>query len=208
MFQRKDTYTIPYGYRERIAAERTSNLYRGQVEADPECYIAEHCQIVGKVELGYHAIVMEGAILRADSDCIVVGAESNIQENCILHESTGSPIIIGEHTTIGHGAILHGCTIGDNSLVGMGAIVMDGARIGNNAIVAAGALLTEGFEVPDYHMAIGIPAKLRGPLSPERVNEIVLPFTEVNLLEAEAMLAEGLMHHPSPEVLRKVGALA
>lgn len=207
MFERRNTYTIPAGYREEITSWWKHNQYRGLLKADPECYISEHCQIVGDVTLGYHSIVMEGAVLRADSDRIVIGAESNVQENCVLHESNGHPLIIGEHTTVGHGAVLHGCTIGDNALIGMRATIMDGARVGNNAVVGACALLTEGMEVPDYHMAIGVPAKLRGPLTPERANTIILRFCEVNLLEAEAMLAEGLLHHPSPELFRKIGAL-
>lgn len=208
MFQRKDTYTIPEGYREQTAAFCAKNKpYRNRVKADPECYISENCQIIGDVTLGYHSIVMEGCVLRADSDCIVIGAESNVQENCILHESRGLPLIVGEHSTVGHGAILHGCTVGDNALIGMGAIVMDGARIGNNAVVGAGAVVTEGMEVPDFYMAIGVPAKLRGPMTLEKANDIILPFAEVNLQEAEAMLAEGLLQHPSPELMRKIGAI-
>ena len=147
MFTRKDTYTIPEGYRDEIASRMRCLGYRGNIEADPESYISPDCRILGRVTIGYHACVMSGAQLRADSDQIIIGAESNVQENCVLHESNGYTLAIGEHSTIGHGAILHGCTIGDNVLVGMGAIIMDGARIGQNAVVAAGAVVAAAVAV-------------------------------------------------------------
>lgn len=207
MFARKDTYEIPEGYRAYQESRWPGRKYRGSTDLDPECYISPNCQIIGEVKIGYHAIVMEGAIVRADGDRIEIGAESNVQENCILHEPNGMPLIIGEHSTIGHGAILHGCTIGDNAMVGMGAVVLDGARIGNNALVGAGALVTMGMEVPDYYMAVGVPARLRGPMTPEKVLQNITSYTEVNLIEAESLYKEGLLQHPSEELLRKIGAL-
>lgn len=207
MFQRKDTYTIPEGAREEAHAQWSSKGYHGFLDAHPESYISPDCQIVGNVKLEYRAIVMRGAVLRADSDRIEIGAESNVQENCVLHESRGYPLVIGEHTTIGHGAILHGCQVGDNSMVGMGAVLLDGAKVGNNAVVAAGALLLEGQEVPDFHMALGVPAKVRGPFPEEKILGIVTSFTEVNLVEAEHMLEAGILEHPSEELFRKIDAL-
>jgi carbonic anhydrase/acetyltransferase-like protein (isoleucine patch superfamily) len=158
LFQRKDTYTIPEGYREEFVQNWKCLGYRGKIDAHPECYLSPDCRISGAVSLGYHAAVYAGSQLRADSDRIEIGAESNVQENCIIHESNGLPVIIGEHSSIGHGAILHGCTIGDNALVGMGAIVMDGARVGNNAVVAAGAVVVE--DVPENAVVAGVPARI------------------------------------------------
>ena len=99
------------------------------------------------------------------------------------------------------------CTIGDNALVGMGAVVLDGARVGNNALVGAGALVTSGMVIPDGCIAMGVPAKVRGELSPERIVELITSFAEVNLIEAENMFAEGLLEHPSEELLHTIGAL-
>jgi carbonic anhydrase/acetyltransferase-like protein (isoleucine patch superfamily) len=207
MFTRKGSYVIPEGYREELQATWPCMGYRGHLQADPTSYISPECRIYGAVELGHHAIVMAGAQLRGDSDRIVIGAESNVQENCIIHEGSGMPTIVGEHSTIGHGAILHGCTIGDNALVGMGAVVLDGAHVGNNALVGAGALVTSGMVIPDGCIAMGVPAKVRGELSPERIVELITSFAEVNLIEAENMFAEGLLEHPSEELLHTIGAL-
>lgn len=207
MFTRKDTYVIPAGYREEFEAGYPSLGYRGLLKADPESYISPDCRIVGAVELGCHAIVLAGAQLRADVERIVIGAESNVQENCVIHESIGCPAIIGEHSTIGHGAVLHGCIIGDNALVGMGATVLDGARIGNNALVGAGALVPGGMEVPDGCMAIGVPAKIR-EIPPERILELITSYAETNLVEARNMFLAGLLEHPNEELLRKIGAIA
>jgi carbonic anhydrase/acetyltransferase-like protein (isoleucine patch superfamily) len=207
MFTRKDTYTIPEGYRERFESKYPCVGYKNNIEVDPECYLSPDCRITGKVKLGYHAVVMAGAQIRSDSDVIEIGAESNIQENCVLHESSGFPLIIGEHSTIGHGAVIHGCIIGDNALVGMGATVLDGARIGNNALVGAGAVIPQGMEVPDHYMAVGVPAKLRGPMDPDRVLRNITSFAEANLVEARNMLEAGLMEHPNDDLLRKIGAI-
>ena len=144
MFERKNTYTIPEGYREQIEAAAPTIKYRDNTNIHPEAYISDTCWIVGDVRIGYHAVVMHGACLRGDCDYIEIGAETNIQENCVLHESEGEPIIIGEHTTLGHGCIIHACEIGDNSLIGMNAVVLNGAKIGNNCIVGAGCVVTEG----------------------------------------------------------------
>lgn len=204
MFTRKDTYTIPDGYREDFVAKYPCVGYADNIDADPTCYISPDCRILGKVKLGYHAVVLAGAQIRSDSDVIEIGAESNVQENCVLHESEGFPLIIGEHSTIGHGAIVHGAIIGDNALVGMGAVVLDGAKIGNNALVGAGAVVPMGMEVPDYYMAVGVPAKLRGPMTPDKVITNITSFAEANLVEAENMLAVGLVEHPNEDLLKKV----
>lgn len=207
MFKRKTTYTIPEGYREHIEATAPTIKYRGNTTIHPEAYISDTCWIVGDVRIGYHAIVMHGACLRGDCDYIEIGAETNIQENCVLHESDGQPIIIGEHTTLGNGCIIHACEIGDNSLIGMNAVVLNGAKIGNNCIVGAGCVVTEGMVVPDYHMVIGIPGKIKREVSQDEVVSIIESLSEGNLTEAQRMYAEGLVFHPNDDLLRKIGAL-
>ena len=207
MFKRKTTYTIPEGYREHIEATAPTIKYRGNTTIHPEAYISDTCWIVGDVRIGYHAIVMHVACLRGDCDYIEIGAETNIQENCVLHESDGQPIIIGEHTTLGHGCIIHACEIGDNSLIGMNAVVLNGAKIGNNCIVGAGCVVTEGMVVPDYHMVIVIPGKIKREVSQDEVVSIIESLSEGNLTEAQRMYAEGLVFHPNDDLLRKIGAL-
>jgi carbonic anhydrase/acetyltransferase-like protein (isoleucine patch superfamily) len=122
-------------------------------------WIAPDAQVIGRVTLGDEVGVWFGATLRGDNDPIVIGARSNIQERCMLHTDLGSPLAIGEDCTIGHHAILHGCSIGDNSLIGMGATVLNGARIGRNSLVGANALVTEGKEFPDNALIVGSPAR-------------------------------------------------
>ena len=130
-----------------------------------KAFVAPGASVVGDVELGRFASVWYGAVIRGDEGHIRVGACSNVQDNCVLHGKVG----IGEGATIGHGAIVHGCEIGDNSLVGMGAIVLDGARIGKDCIIGAGALVTQGKEIPDGMLAFGSPAKVIRALTPDEI---------------------------------------
>jgi carbonic anhydrase/acetyltransferase-like protein (isoleucine patch superfamily) len=122
-------------------------------------WIAPDAHVIGKVSLGENVGIWFGAVLRGDNELIAIGAGSNIQEHAMLHTDMGFPLSIGMGCTIGHRAILHGCSIGDNSLIGMGAIVLNGARIGSNCLVGAGALVTEGKEFPDNSLIVGSPAK-------------------------------------------------
>jgi carbonic anhydrase/acetyltransferase-like protein (isoleucine patch superfamily) len=122
-------------------------------------WVAPDAHVVGQVELGEDVGVWFGAILRGDNEPIRLGARTNIQEGAMLHTDMGFPVSVGDDCTIGHHAILHGCTIGNNSLVGMGAIVLNGARIGSNCLVGAHALVTEGKEFPDNSLIVGTPAK-------------------------------------------------
>lgn len=131
--------------------------------------IARGAILVGNVTLGEQSSVWYNAVVRADNEPITIGARSNIQDCCVLHVDEGNPIQIGDGVTVGHGAILHGCTIGDNSLIGMGAVVLNGARIGKNCIIGAAALVTQGMEVPDSSMVLGVPAKVRRPLTEEEI---------------------------------------
>jgi len=129
-------------------------------QIDSTAWVAPGCHVIGNVRLDAQASVWFGTTLRGDNDLIAVGARSNIQENCVLHTDPGFPLTIGEGCTIGHKAMLHGCTIGDNSLVGMGATVLNGAVIGRNCLIGAGALITEGKVIPDGSLVMGVPGKV------------------------------------------------
>jgi carbonic anhydrase/acetyltransferase-like protein (isoleucine patch superfamily) len=132
-------------------------------------WIAPNATLIGGVSLGDDASVWFGAVLRGDNETIVIGARSNIQELCTLHSDMGSPLTVGEDCTVGHNVTLHGCTIGDGSLVGMGAVVLNGAKIGRGSLIGAGALVTEGKEFPDHALIVGSPAKAIRTLDAEAV---------------------------------------
>ncbi|MGM9428158.1 gamma carbonic anhydrase family protein [Hydrogenophaga sp. MI9] len=132
-------------------------------------WVADSAQVMGDVTLGEGASVWFGAIARGDSDRIVVGAGSNIQDGCVLHADDGLPLVVGERVTVGHQVMLHGCTIGDESLIGIGAIVLNGVKIGRNCLVGAGSLVTEGKEFPDGAMIMGSPARVVRQLTPEQI---------------------------------------
>ena len=132
-------------------------------------WVADNAQVMGKVVLGEDSSVWFGVVIRGDTETITVGRGSNIQDNSVLHTDHDLPLNIGENVTVGHQVMLHGCTVGDNSLIGIGAVVLNGARIGKNCLVGAGALVTEGKEFPDGSMIIGSPAKAVRQLSPEQI---------------------------------------
>ncbi|SFG08889.1 Carbonic anhydrase or acetyltransferase, isoleucine patch superfamily [Palleronia marisminoris] len=123
-------------------------------------WVAPDANVIGKIILRAKASIWFGATLRGDNEEIVVGEGSNIQENCVLHTDMGFPLTIGQDCTIGHKAMLHGCTIGDESLIGMCATVLNGAKIGKNCLIGAGALVTEGKEIPDGSLVLGAPGKV------------------------------------------------
>ena len=123
-------------------------------------WVAPDASLIGDVIIGRDVGIWFCSVLRGDTEPIRVGARSNIQEHTMMHTDPGFPLTVGEGCTIGHRALLHGCTIGDNSLIGMGAIVLNGARIGANSLVGAGALVTEGKEFPDGSLIVGSPAKV------------------------------------------------
>ena len=126
----------------------------------PGAWVADEAQVIGNVELGENATVWFGAVLRADNELIRIGRNSNVQDGSVLHVDTGKPLVIGDNVTIGHQVMLHGCTIGDGSLIGIQAIILNGARIGRNSIVGAGSVVTEGKEFPDNSLILGSTAKL------------------------------------------------
>jgi carbonic anhydrase/acetyltransferase-like protein (isoleucine patch superfamily) len=123
-------------------------------------WVADSATLIGRVRLKAEASVWFGAVLRGDNEWIELGTRSQIQDNATLHTDPGFPLVIGSDCVIGHNVILHGCTVGDNSLIGMGAIVMNGARIGRNCLVGAGAVITEGKTFPDHSLIVGAPARV------------------------------------------------
>ncbi len=127
---------------------------------DPDAWVAPDANVIGNVVLKAGSSVWFGATLRGDNELIEVGTESNVQENSVFHTDLGYPLVIGENCTIGHKVMLHGCTIGDNSLIGMGATVLNGAKIGKNCLIGAGALITENKELPDGSLVMGAPGKV------------------------------------------------
>jgi carbonic anhydrase/acetyltransferase-like protein (isoleucine patch superfamily) len=135
-------------------------------------WIAPDAHVIGRVRLGQEVGVWFGAVLRGDNDTISIGNRTNIQEGAMLHVDEGFPLTIGADVTIGHHAIVHGCTIGDNTLIGMGATILNGARIGKNCLVGANALVTEGKEFPDNSLIVGAPAKAVRVLDAEAVERL------------------------------------
>ena len=134
-------------------------------QIDPTVFIAPNATVLGDVTIGVDCSVFFGAVVRAEHDAITIGGGTNIQDNCVLHVDEGFPLSVGQNVTVGHGAILHGCTVGDNTLIGMGAIVLNGAVIGRNCIIGAGALVTQNTVIPDGSLAVGSPAKVRRPVT-------------------------------------------
>ncbi|HEY5105925.1 MAG TPA: gamma carbonic anhydrase family protein [Caulobacteraceae bacterium] len=133
---------------------------------DGEYWIAPNAIVVGNVILRKNASIWFGAVLRGDNDPITIGENSNIQDNSVLHTDLGQPLVIGANVTVGHLAMLHGCTVGDGSLIGIGAIVLGGAQIGAGCLIGAGALITENKHIPDNAMVVGAPGRVIRTLSP------------------------------------------
>ena len=125
-----------------------------------DCWVAPDANVIGKIVLEAGSSIWFGATLRGDNEVIHVGAGTNVQENTVMHTDMGYPLTIGEGCTIGHKALLHGCTIGDNTLIGMGAVVLNGAKIGKNCLIGANALITENKEIPDGALVMGAPGKV------------------------------------------------
>ena len=137
-------------------------------------WVADNAQVIGNVKLAADASVWFGVTVRGDTETISVGRGSNIQDGSVLHADVGMPLVVGDNVTVGHKVMLHGCTIGDESLIGIGAIVLNGAKIGKNCLVGAGALVTEGKTFPDGSMIIGSPAKAVRQLTPAQMDGLRL----------------------------------
>ena len=139
------------------------------IEKHKTVWVAENAVLVGDVTIGEGSSVWYGAILRGDEAPITIGKNTNIQDGAVLHEAARYPLVIGDGVTVGHNAILHGCEIGNNVVIGMGSIVMNGAKIGNDSIVGAGSLVTQDKEFPDGMMILGSPARALRKLTPEEI---------------------------------------
>lgn len=137
-------------------------------------WIADNAQVMGAVHLAANASVWFGVTVRGDTETISIGEGSNIQDGSVLHADVGKPLTVGKNVTVGHMVMLHGCTIGDESLIGIGAVVLNGAKIGKNCLVGAGSLVTEGKEFPDGSMIMGSPAKVVRELTPEQIQGLRL----------------------------------
>jgi len=146
-------------------------------EIGDDCFIAPDAVLIGKVRLHARASVWFGAVLRGDNEWIEIGERTNIQDNCTLHTDPGFPLTVGAGCTIGHNAILHGCSVGNNTLIGMGAILMNGSKVGDNCVVGAGALIGERSVVPDNTLVVGTPAR--------KVRDVAEATIEFNKLSAE-----------------------
>lgn len=147
-------------------------------------YVAPTAQVIGNVVIGHQVSIWWGAVLRGDNDVMTLGEGCNVQDNCTFHVDPGFPLTLGVEVAVGHGAILHGCTIGEGSLVGMGALVMNGASVGRGCLIGARALVTEGVEIPDYSLVMGSPGKVVRTLTPEAVAKVRGGAQRYRLLQA------------------------
>lgn len=146
-----------------------------QPELAAGAWVADSAEVIGQVRLGENASVWFGAIVRGDQpEPVTIGARSNIQDGSVLHADAGLPLTIGEDVTVGHKVILHGCTVGDGTLIGMGAVVLNGAVIGKGCLIGAGALVTERQQIPDGSLVVGSPAVVKRQLSPEQQQRLAL----------------------------------
>ena len=132
-------------------------------------WVAPTATVIGKVRIGAGVGVWFGAVVRGDGEPIVIGPDTNLQEHVVVHTDAGFPVTVGAGCTVGHRAILHGCVLGDNVLVGMGAIVLNGARVGDNCLIGAGALVPEGREIPPGSLVVGMPGKVARPLTADEI---------------------------------------
>jgi carbonic anhydrase/acetyltransferase-like protein (isoleucine patch superfamily) len=140
---------------------------------DEEHWIAPTAVLIGEVRLEHDASVWWNAVLRGDNEPITVGRGSNVQDGCVLHTDPGCPLTIGPDVTVGHLAVLHGCTVGEGSLIGIGAVVLNGAVIGRNCLIGAKALIAEGKQIPDNSLVMGMPGKVVGEVRPEQAQRML-----------------------------------
>jgi len=143
-------------------------------QIDPQAWVCDSAHVIGRVRIDAYAGVWFGATLRGDNELVWLGAYSNAQENVVMHTDPGCPLTVGEYVTIGHQATLHGCTIGEGSLIGMQAVIMNGAKIGRGCLIGSGTLVTEGKEIPDFSLVMGAPGKVVRQLGEDEVARLRL----------------------------------
>ncbi len=143
-----------------------------ELAPDGDCWIAPSADVVGKVKLESGSSVWFGAIVRGDNEQITIGEGTNVQDCSVLHTDPGFPLTLGKNVTVGHRAMLHGCIVSENALIGMGATVLNGAVIGKNAVIGAGALVAEGKQIPDNALVVGVPGKVVRTLSDEEAEQM------------------------------------
>jgi carbonic anhydrase/acetyltransferase-like protein (isoleucine patch superfamily) len=159
----------------------------------PTVRAAETAAVIGDVRCGAQVSLWYGAVVRADTDTITIGENTNVQDGCILHCDKGVPLTIGKNCTLGHGAIVHGCTVGEGTLVGMGATLLNGCTIGKNCIIGANALVTSGTNIPDGWLAMGVPAKAVRPVTEEELGHSLENLVEyLELSQAQLPSASGV----------------
>jgi carbonic anhydrase/acetyltransferase-like protein (isoleucine patch superfamily) len=157
-------------------------------------WVAESATVIGRVELAAESSVWYGSVLRGDNDFIIVGRGSNIQDQCMLHTDTGYRLVVGENVSIGHQVVLHGCSIGDGSLIGIHSVILNGAKIGRSCLVGAGSLITENKEFPDGSLIMGAPARVVRHLEPAQIERL--------LGNAKGYVEQARRHR---EMLKRVG---
>lgn len=142
------------------------------LQIDPTAFVAPNATVQGNVTVGAHASIWFNAVLRAEVSSITIGERSNVQDGAIMHVDEGFPVVVGRNVTVGHRAVVHGATVGDNCIIGIGAILLNGCKVGANSIVGAGALLLEGREYPPNALLLGSPAKVARELTPEQAARV------------------------------------
>ncbi|HEU6453134.1 MAG TPA: gamma carbonic anhydrase family protein [Gemmatimonadaceae bacterium] len=163
-------------------------------EIDPTAFVHDEAIVIGRVHLGARASVWPTAVLRADSEVVRVGAESNVQDGAVLHADPGFPAIVGDRVAIGHRAIVHGATVEDDCLIGMGAIVLNGARVGRGSLIGAGAVCKEGMEIPPDSVVLGVPARVVRETTPEmreRIAKTVRAYLQLSEAHRGGQFARG-----------------
>ncbi|MCL4381665.1 gamma carbonic anhydrase family protein [Candidatus Marsarchaeota archaeon] len=157
-------------------------------KVDKTAYVASSAELIGDVEVGENSSIWSGAVLRGDMHYIRIGKNSSVQDNSVMHGTADNyPTIVGDNVTIGHGAIVHGCKIGNNCLIGMGAIILEGAEIGDWCIIGAGSVVTEGSKIPDENIVLGIPGKVAGKVTEEHKKRIEKNWKAYSALKNEYM---------------------
>lgn len=158
---------------ENVVYLKMQKLHPNKMFLHESAFVAPKATLVGHITLGENASVWYGAVLRGDIEPITVGKDTNIQDNCVVHNDEGFPVVIGDRVTIGHGAVLHGCTIEDEVLVAMNAVILTGVKIGTGSYIAAGAVVKENTIIPPRSFVVGVPAVIKGPANEQHHERIL-----------------------------------